>query len=121
MKPITQLLGLQVLLGQVLQVALAVSMIASLDNNLVTSAVTADGDGAAELTGLAVDLETVMQEVLEGSNVEDGIGGRTSAVDGELGVLVGDVLLSLYGINGWMVSGPNSQIEMILYCEDGHY
>lgn len=97
MEPITQLLGLQVLLGQILQVTLAVSMVASLNNNLVASAVTADGDGTAELAGLAVHLETVMQEIFEGSHVEDGIGGGAGAVDGELGVLGDDnVLLSLH-------------------------
>lgn len=93
MEPVTELLGLQVLLGQVLKVTLAVRMASSTNNNLVTGSITADGDGLTEVASLSVDLETVMEEVLEGRDVEDGIGGRASAVDGELGVLSNLVLL----------------------------
>lgn len=66
------------------------------DNNLVTSGITSNNDSAAELAGLAVDLETVMEEVLEGSRVEDAISGGGAAVDGELGggvALLSDGLL----------------------------
>lgn len=73
MEPVTELLGLQVLLGQVLKVTLAVGMATSTNNNLVASGIAANGDGFTEIASLAVDLETVVEEVLEGSDVEDGI------------------------------------------------
>lgn len=93
MEPVTELLGLQVLLSQVLKVTLAVGMSSSANNNLVASSITSNSDGLTEVSGLSVNLETVMEEVLKGSDVEDGIGGRASAVDGELGVLGNLVLL----------------------------
>jgi hypothetical protein len=95
-EPVTELLGLQVLLGQVLKVALAVAVSVGSDNNLVTSRVTGNGDGRAELTGLSVNLETVMQEVFESSNIENAVGGRASAIDGELGGGNSLVVLLLY-------------------------
>lgn len=84
-EPVTEFVGLQVLLGQVLKVALAVAVAGGSDNNLVTSGVTGNGDGRSKLTGLSVNLETVVQEVLESSNIENAVGGRASAIDGELG------------------------------------
>lgn len=57
---VTQLVLLQELLGQILQVALA-ELDGAVDEDLGT--VTTDGDSLAELAGLAVDLELVVQEV----------------------------------------------------------
>jgi len=90
MEPVTELLSLQVLLRQVLQVTLAVSMPSSTDNNLVTSGITGNAHSRAELPSLSVDLETVMEEVLEGGHVEDGVGGGAGAVDGELAAGLAD-------------------------------
>ncbi len=95
MEPVTELLGLQVLLSQVLKITLAISMSARTDNNFATSGITSNSDGLAEVTSLAVDLETGVQEGLESSNVKDGIPDGTAAVNGELGVLVDGSLLLL--------------------------
>lgn len=119
MEPVTELLGLQVLLGQVLEVALAVSMARGSNNNLVASRVTSDGDGSAELAGLSVDLEAVVEEVLEGGDVEDGVGGGDGAVDGELGVLSDGAGLLLLTSKTWLE--PNSLDGLVVYLsEDGH-
>ena len=43
-----------------------------------------DLDRVAEVAGAAVDLDAVVQELLEGGNVEDLVAGRLSGVDDEL-------------------------------------
>lgn len=82
MQEISQLLLLQVLLGQVLEVSLGERKL-SVDDDL--GLVSGDGHLAAELTGLAVDLDSVVQELLEGSGVKDLVLHRGGEVDGELG------------------------------------
>lgn len=101
------------------------------DNNLVTSGITGDGDSRAELAGLAVDLETVVEEVLKGGRVEDAVGGGGAAVDGQLGgegLLGGDGLLLERGKNmiraqlaGWIGGylGEDGHCQ-IFYDTPGH-
>lgn len=82
MQEISQLLLLQVLLGQVLEVSLGERKL-SVDDDL--GLVSGDGHLAAELTGLAVDLDSVVQELLERGGVKDLVLHRGGEVDGELG------------------------------------
>lgn len=90
MQEITQLLLLEVLLGQVLQVSLGERKLSS-DDDL--GLVTGNGDLGAEITGFAVDLDSVVKELLEGGRVEDLVLHWLPAVDGELGnVLLADLL-----------------------------
>lgn len=79
---ITKLGLLQELLGQVLQVSLRERKLGS-DTDL--GLVRGDFDLAAKLTGLAVDLDAVMEELVEGIDIENLIINRLRAVDGELG------------------------------------
>lgn len=87
---IAELLLLQVLLGQVLDVALGERKLSS-DVNL--GLVAGHSDLAAELASLAVDLDLVVQELLESGRVEDLVLNGLPAVDGELGnALLGGLL-----------------------------
>lgn len=44
-----------------------------------------DGDGLAEVAGAALDLDLLVQELLEGGDIEDLVGGGLRSVDNELG------------------------------------
>lgn len=90
MQEISQLLLLQVLLGQVLQVSLGEGKLGS-DDDL--GLVAGDGDLGAQLTSLAVDLDAVVQELLEGGRVQHLILNGLPQINGELGnVLLGTLL-----------------------------
>lgn len=82
MQKITELLLLEVLLGQVLQVALGERKLSSdLDLGLVAR----DNDLGAKLASLAVNLDLVVKELLEVGRVKDLVLNRLPAVNGELG------------------------------------
>jgi hypothetical protein len=76
---------------QVLQVA-AGELLVRNDLDLAI-ALLADGDGVTEVTGAALDLDAVVQELLEGLDVEDLVVDGLRAVDdellGDLGALLG--------------------------------
>jgi len=78
---IAELLLLQVLLGEVLEVSLGEGGFSS-DEKL--GAVAGDGYCLAEHAGLAVDLDAVVKELLEGSGVKNLVIDGGGAVDGEL-------------------------------------
>ena len=61
---VTELLLLEVLLGEVLEVALGER---GLGNDVEAVLVAGDDDGVTEDTGLAVDLDAVVEELLERS------------------------------------------------------
>ena len=67
---------------QVLQVA-ARELLVGNDLDLAISLLT-DLDGVAEVAGAAVNLDAVMEELLEGLDVEDLVVDRLGAVDDEL-------------------------------------
>jgi len=77
--PITDAVFLEELLGKVLQVLLGEASSAA-DDNLVT--LTLDSHGLAEVAGLALDLDALLEESLESSNIKDLVLCRAGAVDG---------------------------------------
>ncbi|KAG0595922.1 hypothetical protein M758_UG209700 [Ceratodon purpureus] len=79
-KPIPHIVFLQVLLGQVFQVSLGES---ALGGDADAVLLPSDGDGAAEHSGLAIDFDAVVKELLEGGDVHDLVLYRLTAVDGE--------------------------------------
>ena len=81
-KEITELLLLQVLLGEVLEISLGERKLGS-DVNL--GLVTGDGNLLTEVAGLAVDLDSIVEELLEGRNIEYFVLNRGGTIDGELG------------------------------------
>lgn len=90
MQEISQLLLLQVLLGQVLQISLGEGQLSS-DDDL--GLVAGDSHLGAQLTGLAVDLDAVVQELLEGGRVQNLVLNGLPQINGELGnVLLGTLL-----------------------------
>ena len=78
---ISQLLLLKILLGQVFQVSLGKRSL-SVDNDL--GLISADGHLTSQLTGLAVNLNSVVKELLERGRVQDLILHGSRAVNGEL-------------------------------------
>ena len=81
-QPVTELLLLEELLGQILEVA-AGELDVRDDLDLVAADL-GDGDGLAEVASAALDLDAVVQELLEGADVEDLVGDWLGAVDGVL-------------------------------------
>jgi hypothetical protein len=59
-----------------------------------------DLDGLAKVADTALNLDLLVQELLEGGDIEDLVGGRARSVDnellGDLGALLGTGLLLLY-------------------------
>ncbi|KAB8338762.1 hypothetical protein FH972_021707 [Carpinus fangiana] len=106
-QPVAQLLLLQVLLGEVLEVAAGELLVG---NNLDLAAVGAlrDLDGIAQVAGAAVDLDAVVEKLLKGRDVEDLVVGGLRGVDGEL---VGELAWSLTKILG-------AQNGCIMYKEE---
>jgi hypothetical protein len=108
MKVITELLLLEVLLGEVLEVPLGEG---SFCGDLKLGLVAGDGDGFTKNTSLAVYLDAVVEELLEGSRVEHVVIDRGGAVDRELQ----DLLLSflrggfLPGIERHTVGGEGAE------------
>lgn len=96
-KPVTKLLLLEELLGQVLEIA-ARELVVSNDLNLAIGDL-GDDNGVAELANATVDLDLLVQELLEGRDVEDLVVNGLRGVDDELlGRLAG--LASLLGLRG---------------------
>jgi len=77
---VTELLLLQVLLGQVLQVTLGERKLGS---HVDLGFLLGDHDLLAELAGLAVNLDALEQESLELSSLEQTILERNRIVDGD--------------------------------------
>jgi len=68
-------------------------------NNLDLSiTLLANHDGIAQVTGAAVDLDAVMEELLEGGEIEDFVVDGLGGVDDEL---LGDLLAFLSSFCGW--------------------
>ena len=88
---VTELLLLHVLLGEVLEVALAE---VDLGLNDDVSLVFADSDRAAEVAGLAIDLNAIIEEVREVIEHDDVVVDGKLAVEDELSAL----LLALTGL-----------------------
>jgi len=91
-EPVTELLLLEELLGEVLQVA-ARELLVRNDLDLAI-ALLADLDVVAKVTGAALDLDAVVKELLESLDVEDLVVDGLRAVDDEL---LGDLLALLGG------------------------
>lgn len=87
-EPVTELVLLQELLSQILQVTLGVSNAHTSDSNLATAGITANLNGVTKLTSFAINLELVMEEVLKGGSVEDGVLDGATAVNNELAGLL---------------------------------
>jgi len=98
-EPVTELLLLEELLGEVLQVA-ARELLVRNDLDLAI-ALLADLDGITKVTGAALNLDAVVQELLESLDVEDLVVDGLRAVDDEL---LGD-LLALLGGSGALGGG----------------
>lgn len=79
---ISQLLLLQILLGQILQVSLGEGSL-GVDNDL--GLLSGDGHLAGQLASLAVHLNSVVQELLERGGVQHLVLHRGGKVNGELG------------------------------------
>jgi hypothetical protein len=100
-EPVAQLVLFEVFFGQIFQVPLGKGHSrGSRDDNAVLFA--ADFNGCAEVSGLAVDLEAVVEKGIKGGNVENFIGDRARAVDGELegGTAGGFFLVDGGGVGG---------------------
>ena len=83
-QPVTQLLLLEELLGQVLEVA--AGELAVGDDLDATVAEVGDVDGVAKVARQAVDLDALLQEGGEGGGVEDAVLSGLGGVDDELGI-----------------------------------
>jgi hypothetical protein len=81
-EPVTELLLLEELLGQVLEVAAGQVVVGS-DLDLALAGL-ADDNVVAKVVGAAVNLDAVLEELLEGGDVEDLVAGRLRSVDDEL-------------------------------------
>lgn len=111
MEVITELLLLEVLLGQVLQVSLGEG---ELGGDADLGLVSGEGDLGAEVSGLAVHLDLVVQELLEAGNIKDGIGHRGAAVNHELGN--GGLLGALLGGN--FLQTPHNEYNIVTITFD---
>ena len=80
---------------QVLEVATGELLVC--DNLDLALALLGDGDGVPEVSSAALDLDAVVEELLEGLDVEDLVVHRLRAVDDEL---LGDLLGLLAGGTG---------------------
>jgi ribosomal RNA-processing protein 12 len=81
-QPVTELLLLEELLGQVLEVTTAEVLVGhNLDSAI---AEVGDGDGLAEVAGTAVNLDALLQESRKGRRVENAVLGRLGSIDDEL-------------------------------------
>lgn len=78
-QPITELLLLEELLGQVLEVATGKLLVGDDLNAAVVQV--GDADSVAEVTGAAIDLDARLQEGGEGRWVEDLVVGGLGSVD----------------------------------------
>lgn len=84
-KVVSELLLLQISLGQVLQLTLGEAKIGRAGNSQLSS-ITGDGNiVGSKSSGLSIDLDSVVKVLLEHGNVEDLIVDRLRAVDDEFG------------------------------------
>lgn len=82
-QPVTQLMLLQELLGQVLQVTLGRGDLGGAECNRVI--LTVNGDATfSQIVGASIHLDTVAQVLFERVHVKDLVVDRCRAVDGEL-------------------------------------
>lgn len=81
-EPVTELLLLEELLGQVLEVATGELLVSDDLDAAVTEV--GDGDALAEVAGEAVNLDALLQEGGEGAGVEDTVVHGLGGVDDEL-------------------------------------
>lgn len=81
-KPVTELLLLEELLCQVLEVS--ARELGVCDNLDLSLALLGDLDGITEVSNTAVDLDLVLEELLEGGDVEDLVACGLRSVDDEL-------------------------------------
>lgn len=102
MQPVTQLILLQELLRQILQVTLGELNSIACNSDAMAGGVTGNLNGGSQLTSLAIHLELVVEEVLEGGRVEDGIVDGTAAVDYEFARFGGGGGGVLQTLLGWM-------------------
>jgi hypothetical protein len=87
-EPVTELLLLEELLGQVLEVTTR-ELVVGNDLDLALTLLL-DNDVVAKVVGAALDLDAVLEELLEGSDVEDLVAGRLRSInDVLLGLLLG--------------------------------
>jgi hypothetical protein len=93
--PITQLVLLEELFGQILDVSFR-QVDARVDGYGLV-AITSDLDAVPELSGASVDLDAVVEEFLEGGTVENAVTGRFREVDDELVLHAGLRLARLGG------------------------
>nr|ACU14318.1 unknown [Glycine max] len=84
-EPVPHIVLLQVLLSQVLEVPFGEVAVGS---NNDFGLLTYDGDGVAESTGLATNLNPLLKELLERRNVHDLVLHRLRAVNGECRTLL---------------------------------
>jgi len=91
-EPVTELLLLQKLLGQVLEVAARELLVR--DNLDLAVLEVGDADRLAEVSGAAVDLDARLQEGGEGRGVEDLVVGGLASVDDVLKRLSSQLLYS---------------------------
>jgi hypothetical protein len=93
--PITQLVLLEELFGQILDVSFR-QVDARVDGHGLV-AITSNLDAVPELSGASVDLDAVVEEFLEGGTVENAVTGRFREVDDELVLHAGLRLARLGG------------------------
>ncbi|EME89168.1 uncharacterized protein MYCFIDRAFT_185566 [Pseudocercospora fijiensis CIRAD86] len=115
-EPVTELLLLEELLGQVLEVATRELLVG---NDLDASiAEVGDGDGVAKVAGAPVDLDALLKEGRECGWVEDAVLGGLSSVDDELEDVQSVDSLTRVGmcleIPCWSPSGPSSRHRRLL-------
>ena len=89
MKPISQLILFQEFLGKILQIAFRISNGYASYGDALATGITSNLNRVAQLSCLAVHLETIVEKVLKGSRVKDGIRDGSTAVDDKFATLFG--------------------------------
>lgn len=84
-EPVTDLVLLQELLGEVLEVTLGEGNVSNNSDLVVSRA--RDSNSFTEVVGTTIDLDTVVEVLFESGSVKDLVVGRTGTVNDELGLL----------------------------------
>lgn len=116
-KELSETVSLEVLLGKVLQVSFRECNI-GLDCDFLV--VTVDLNLVAELAGLAVDFDSVLEELCEVGGVEDlvlhGLGAVNNEGAGDLGFgLLGDLLALVVGLDRCLFCGHHNIYFILLF------